>query len=135
METSHLDLAPITRHLRAKASSNLLVAAVHHLNVLEQLINENLSITELQQKLNLRERPAMVLFPALCAMGILKFNPDGKLQLTDLGMYLTSACPVNLTGYTGLENLAFDGADRHPSSRAGPLDREGSGLELTNAAF
>lgn len=98
-----LDLAPITRHLRAKAGSHLFISAVHHLNVFEELIKEPLSITELRQKLHLKERPAMVLFPALCAMNFLKFNIEGKLQLTELGNYLTSACPTNLIGYTGLE--------------------------------
>lgn len=103
MELSRLDLAPITRHLRAKASSQLLVAAVHHLNVLEELVNGPLSVVELQQKLNLKERPAMVLFPALCAMDILKFYPGQELQLTELGKYLTTTHPVNLIGYLGLE--------------------------------
>lgn len=103
MEISRLDLAPITRHLRSKASSNLLVAAVHHLNVLEELINGPLPINELRQKLGLKERPAMVLFPALCAMEILKFNFEGKLELTELGKHLTSTCPANLIGYSGLE--------------------------------
>ena len=103
MQTSQLDLAPITRHLRAKASSQLLVAAVHHLNVLEELTDGPLSIIELQQKLNLKERPAMVLLPALCAMEILEFNAERQLQLTELGKYLTSSYPVNLIGYSGLE--------------------------------
>ncbi len=98
-----LDLAPITRHLRAKASSHLLVAAVHHLAVFEELDKSPKSIVELQQKLHLKERPAMVLFPALCAMGMIQFNTEGQLQLTELGKYLTKACPENLVGYTGLE--------------------------------
>ena len=102
MTLPNLDLAPITRHLRAKASSYLLVAAIHHLNVFEELIKGPLSLIELQ-RLYLKERPAMVLFPALCAMGMLQFNEAGNLQLTELGRYLTSAEPVNLLGYAGLE--------------------------------
>jgi hypothetical protein len=98
-----LDLAPITRHLRAKASSQLLVAAVHHLNIFEEMAEGAFSIHELQERLFLRERPAMVLFPALCAMGMLQFNSEGKLQLTELGKYLTTASPTNLIGYAGLE--------------------------------
>ncbi|MEJ7767794.1 MAG: methyltransferase [Chitinophagaceae bacterium] len=104
MNTLSLDLAPITRHLRSKAGSHLLVAAVHHLNVLEELIKGPLSIFELQQKLALKERPAMVLFPALCAMHILQINEEKKVQLTEMGRYLTSDYPVNLIGYSGLES-------------------------------
>jgi hypothetical protein len=103
MDNKRLDLAPITRHLRAKASSHLLVAAVHHLKVLEELIVKPLSFFELQQQLGLKERPAMVLFPALCAMQILEINSDQKLQLTSIGWYLSSARPTNLIGYCGLE--------------------------------
>ena len=97
------DLAPITRHLRAKASSHLLVAAIHHLNVFETFNGNHLSISELQQMVGLKERPAMVLFPALCAMGLLQYAPDGKLYVSDLGYHVTSACPTNLIGYAGLE--------------------------------
>jgi len=103
MDNSLLDLAPITRQLRAKAGSRLLVAAVHHLHVFEELDNGPKSITELQQKLQLKERPAMVLFPALCAMGMLKFDKEERLCLTELGKYLTLGCKKNLIGYVGLE--------------------------------
>lgn len=103
MTSSPLDLAPITRYLRAKASSHLLVAAVHHLGVFEELDKAPKSIQELQQIMHLKERPAMVLFPALCAMGMMYFNTQRQLQLTELGKYLTKNCPANLIGYAGLE--------------------------------
>ena len=103
MSVPDLDLAPITRHLRAKASSQLLVSAIHHLNVFEELSQGPFSIKELQERLFLRERPAMVLFPALCAMELLSYNADNKLGLTALGKYLTSDIPANLIGYAGLE--------------------------------
>ncbi len=103
MSAPLLDLAPITRYLRAKASSHLLVAAVHHLGVFGELNKGPKSIPEMQQNLHLKERPAMVLFPALCAMGMVQYNTEGKLQLTELGKYLTAACPANLLGYAGLE--------------------------------
>jgi hypothetical protein len=98
-----LDLAPITRHMRAKASSHLLVVAVHHIPVFEVLSKGACSLNELQQKLQLRARPAMVLFPALSAMGLLKWKENDVLQLTELGTYLTTACPSNLIGYAALE--------------------------------
>ena len=98
-----LDLAPITRFLRAKASSHLLVAATHYLPVFEELSKGALSIPEMQERLQLKERPAMVLFPALCAMGMLEFNAESKLRLTETGKYLTAANATNLLGYAGLE--------------------------------
>ncbi|GAB4056167.1 methyltransferase [Spirosoma litoris] len=98
-----LDLAPITRHLRAMFGSRLLLAAVHHLHVFEELKGGPLSITELRNRLQLGERPAMVLFPALCAMELLRFKESGQLAITELGHYLTQTQTPNLTGYTGLE--------------------------------
>ncbi|WP_080055122.1 methyltransferase [Spirosoma aerolatum] len=101
--SASLDLAPITRHLRAMFGSRLLIAAVHHLPVFEELGTESLSIEALRTRLNLAERPAMVLFPALCAMDLLAFDQQGRLYITELGKYVTQANTPNLTGYLGLE--------------------------------
>lgn len=98
-----LDLAPITRYFRAKAGSDLLVAAVHHFHVFEELKKGPLSIDELKRNLGLEDRPAMVLFPALCAMGMIKFGDAGKFVLTEFGNFLCSSCPSNLIGYLGLD--------------------------------
>ncbi|GAA4459453.1 methyltransferase [Nibrella saemangeumensis] len=84
-------------------SSRLLIAAVHHLYVFEELATSPLSIEDLQTRLGLKERPAMVLFPALCAMGMLAFNRANQLQLTDLGTCLTYRANPNLAAYVGLE--------------------------------
>lgn len=46
----------------------------------------------------------MVLFPALCAMELLKFDNEKKLYLTALGKFLVRTTPGNLIGYTGLES-------------------------------
>ena len=98
------DPAPITRHLRAMYGSRLLLAAVHHLTVFEVLSTAGpLPLTELSSGLGLAERPAMVLFPALCAMDLLHYDTSGQLSITDLGRYLTQGHTPNLTGYTGLE--------------------------------
>jgi hypothetical protein len=102
METPVLDLAPITRHLRAMASSWVLVVAVHHIKVFEALSGSALSWPELQQKLGLKDRPMSVLVPALLAMELLTLR-QGELALTQLGRFLTAACPANLIGYVGLE--------------------------------
>lgn len=47
MEMHPLDLAPITRHLRAMASSRLLVTAVHHIPVFETLQKGPLAMADL----------------------------------------------------------------------------------------
>lgn len=103
MQYPLLDLAPITRILRAVASSRLLIAAVHHLPVFECLEKGPLSIEELRHLLGLKERPAMVLFPSLCAMGLLAFDSEDNLLITPLGKYLLVSSSPNLTGYVGLE--------------------------------
>lgn len=98
-----MDLAPITRHVRAMYSSRLLIAAVHHLNVFEHLAHGPLFPADLQARLGLRERPAKVLLPALCAMGMLEYDLMGKLQLTDIGTHLTRESIPTLADYAGLE--------------------------------
>lgn len=103
LNNPQFDLAPITRHLRAMYGSRLLVAAVHHLHVFDQLSDGPLSLAEISHKLGLSERPAMVLFPALCAMELLAYDEAGQLSITELGRYLTQSQTPNLTGYTGLE--------------------------------
>ncbi|MEZ0610632.1 methyltransferase [Fibrella sp. WM1] len=97
------DPAPITRQLRAMFGSRLLLAAVHHLTVFEVLSGGPLSLAELCDRLGLAERPAMVLFPALCAMKLLRYDEHGRLEITDLGRFVTQHQTPNLTGYTGLE--------------------------------
>jgi len=98
-----LDLAPITRHLRAMYGSRLLVAAVHHFGVFELLEDGPLSLDALQRRTGLAERPALVLFPALCAQGMLRWEGPGRLALTELGRYLVPSTTPNLAGYAGLE--------------------------------
>lgn len=136
MIATPLDLAPITRYLRAKASSYLLVAAVNHLGVFEQLSNEPKSMAEMQHILHLKERPAMVLFPALIAMGMLQIDKEGKLSLTEIGKFLTASNPANLIGYCGLETqdagvlqmvewLRNDGPENAPEGFSYVKDEQG----------
>lgn len=103
LNPSQPDLAPITRHLRAMYGSRLLLAAVHHLNLFEVIGTEPVSLADLGNRLELGERPMMVLIPALCAMGLLAYDEAGQVIVTDLGSYLTLSQSPNLTGYTGLE--------------------------------
>ncbi|HEY0109253.1 MAG TPA: methyltransferase, partial [Fibrella sp.] len=93
---SQPDPAPITRQLRAMYGSRLLLAAVHHLHVFELLSTGPLSLAELSSRLGLAERPAMVLFPALCAMELLGYDEQGRLSLSPFGRYLTQEQTPNL---------------------------------------
>lgn len=96
------DPAPIVHHLRAVHQTRILVAAVNHLNVLEQFTNGPKSLAELQESLKLKDRPALVLFPSLCSMGIIRKDSSGKFGITDLGRFLTSGAKPNLISYLGL---------------------------------
>ncbi len=97
-----LDIVPITRYLRAKAGSHMLVAAVHHLNVFEILSEGSRTIAQMKEQLQLADRPAMVLFPALCAMDLVQKEGEA-LSLTPLGTFLSKKNANNLIGYAGLE--------------------------------
>ncbi|MBD2752237.1 methyltransferase [Spirosoma validum] len=117
------DPAPITRHLRAMFGSRLLIAAVHHLHVFDELSKGPLPMAELSSRLRLRERPAMVLFPALCAMNLLDYDENGLLSITELGWYITKSHNPSLAGYVELEKDdpgAFEMAVRLKND--GPLD-------------
>jgi hypothetical protein len=84
-------------------SSRLLIVAIHHFPVFEILSEGPMTSEKLREIIGLAERPAMVLFPALCAMGMLARDPAGLLSLTDMGRYLTTTSAPNLLGYTALE--------------------------------
>jgi len=98
-----MDPAPITRHLRAKAGSHLLVAAVHHFHVFDLLSAAPLTLQECMQALQINQRPAMVLLPALCAMNLLRFTKEGNLDITELGHFLCRQHPASLAGYLSLD--------------------------------
>lgn len=103
MADFYVDPAPVTRHLRSRATSDLLVAAVVYFNVFDVLIEGPLGFDELSRQLQLKRRPAMVLLPALCAMGFLEYNRSGLLELTAQGRFLVSSSSPNLTGYVQLD--------------------------------
>lgn len=101
--TMNLDPTPVTRHLRAMYGSRVLIAAVCHLRVFDLLAEQPLSLAECGRQLGLAPRPAMVLFPTLLGMGLLEWQPDGRLGVSDTGRYLTSGAVPSLIGYVGLE--------------------------------
>ena len=97
------DLAVITRQLRAMYGSRLLIAAVSHLQAFEAVAEAPRTAEELRTTLGLPERSAMVLFPALRAMGLLAADTGGRLRLTEAGSHLLTSVTPNLAGYVGLE--------------------------------
>jgi hypothetical protein len=137
--SSELDLAPITRHLRAMYSSRLLVAAVCHLKVFEHFGDEPRSLLELRHRLGLEDRPVKVLFPALCAMGLLRVDRSGRLSPTEEGRHLTTALTPNLIDYVGLEandpgviemfqRLKYDGPIRDSDELAYVMEKDSPSL-------
>jgi hypothetical protein len=93
------DPASVLNALRAVYETRLLVAATHHLDVFEQFAPGAQTLESLRARLGMAERPAMVLFPALCAMGLLRRDAAGMLDLTDAGRALVRAHEPNLLGY------------------------------------
>jgi hypothetical protein len=98
-----IDLAPITQHFRAMYRSRLLVTAVTHFPVFAQFADGPLTFAELGARVGLKERPTMVLIPALCAMGLLAVDKDGKVNVTAYGRALSPTTTPNLISYMGLE--------------------------------
>jgi hypothetical protein len=121
MSRPFADPATVLNSLRAAYQTRLLVAATHHLDVFGQFDDGPQSPETLRARLGLAERPAWVLFPALCAMGLLRRDPaSGDFALTDAGLALTRRTQPNLLGYLEFsaedpdvlemaERLRFDG--------------------------
>ncbi|PQJ29410.1 hypothetical protein [Rubritalea profundi] len=80
-----IDLSPITRYLSDLNGSQILVAACCHLNIFEELSSEPQAFEVLQKNLGLKDRPMMVIFPVLNAMGLVYFHDNKDVVLTELG--------------------------------------------------
>ncbi len=98
-----LDPTPIFEAFRGSYATELLTAAVAHLDVFGRLAPGPLTIDELRRTLGLAERPAAVLVTALRAMGLLAADAAGRLSLTDLAReHLTPGADFDVSGYIGL---------------------------------
>ena len=96
------DPAPIFDHFRGHYATELLVAAVTHFNVFGRLAAGPKTHDELRTEVGLAERPAVVLFTALKAMGLLAADADGRLHSTPLAReHLAPGEPFDVSDYLG----------------------------------
>ncbi|HEV7225441.1 MAG TPA: methyltransferase, partial [Pirellulales bacterium] len=78
------DPTPIFEIFRGNHGTELLAAAVAHLNVFGRLAGGAKDYEALRRELDLSQRAAAVLFAALRAMGLLSLDQRGRLELTPL---------------------------------------------------
>ncbi|QOV91825.1 methyltransferase [Humisphaera borealis] len=78
------DPTPIFEHYRGSYGTELLTAAVEHLNLFSHLAHAPMSLTALRSALGLAERPATVLLVALRAMGLVAGRWPDQLELTPI---------------------------------------------------
>jgi predicted O-methyltransferase YrrM len=97
------DPTPIFEAFRGSYGTQLLTAAVAHFQLFDHLVDGPLPFTDLRNKLELEQRPAIVLVTALRAMGLLEKNTDESIELTPLARgHLVSDAPFAVAGYIGL---------------------------------
>ncbi|MFG0295539.1 MAG: methyltransferase [Maioricimonas sp. JB045] len=84
VDSPRTDPTSIFELFRGSYGTELLVAAVAHFNLFGRLAREPRTFSDLQQDLNLAERPTVVLTTALRAMGLLAVDDQGRLALTPL---------------------------------------------------
>jgi len=98
-----IDPTPIFEIFRGSYATELLAAAVAHLSVFSHLKGGALSFDALREKTGLAPRPAVVLFTALRAMGLLATNSKGDFELTALAReHLVPGGDFDVSGYLGL---------------------------------
>lgn len=94
---------------RAAQLSHLLVAAVTEFDVGAALAGGPLAYADLCERLELADRPAIVLLTALRAMELIDVDAEGRLHLTEYGREkLSPSSPFHLRGYIGLGVFSGD---------------------------
>lgn len=97
------DPTPIFEFFRGNHATELLTAAVAHLDVFGKLGGRALAFTELRDQLGLADRAANVLVTALRAFGLLAADAAGKLHATDVAReHLVPGGPFAVADYIGL---------------------------------
>jgi SAM-dependent methyltransferase len=97
------DPTPIFEHFRGSYATELLTAAVAHFNLFGLLAEGPLPQDELQSRLGLQRRPALVLLTALRAMGLLTSDAAGDVALAPLAReHLVPGGEFDVGDYVGL---------------------------------
>ena len=97
------DPTPIFELFRGNHATEILVAAVCHLQIFEHLRGEPQSWEELKACIQLEERPMHVVMTALQAMGLLKKEADGNYSSTELtAEHIGDFLDFGIDGYIGL---------------------------------
>ena len=97
------DPTPIFELYRGNLATELLTAAVAHFNIFGRLAAGPRTVESLREELGLAERPAVVLFTALRAMGLLHLAGQDRLDRTPLAReHLEPGCTFDVGGYVGL---------------------------------
>src|SRR5687768_2973014 len=98
--TPQHDTTTFLDEFRAAHLSHLLVAAVTEFDVGSALTAGPLSFTDLCERLELADRPAIVLLTALRSMGLIDVDDENRLALTPYGREkLSPESPFHLRGY------------------------------------
>jgi SAM-dependent methyltransferase len=97
------DPTPIFEIFRGSYGTELLTAAVVEFDLFRRLAKQPKSFDELREEIGLQRRPAVVLFTALRAMGLLTTNSEKRLSLTPLGHeHLVAGSEFDVSGYIAL---------------------------------
>lgn len=97
------DPTPIFEAFRGNFGTELLTAAVAHLNLFGELAHRPMTAEELAGKLGLDRRPATVLLTALRAMDLLAIDQQRRLALTTLAReHLVPNGDFDVGAYLGL---------------------------------
>lgn len=98
-----VDPTPIFEVFRGSYGSELLTAANAHFQVFSMLHEQAMSISELRARIGLELRPAVVLFTALRAMGLLEMDEMERLTVSELGReHLIPGSEFYVGDYVGL---------------------------------
>ncbi len=98
-----IDPTPLFELFRGNHATDLLTAAVSHLDIFSHLAARPVDIVELRSALGLAERPSVVLVTALKAFGLITEDAEGRLNLTALASeHLVPGGAFDVSGYVGL---------------------------------
>lgn len=98
-----IDPTPIFEFFRGSYGTELLTAAIGHFKVFAILNERALSFAELQNRLDLKTRPTVVLLTALRAFGLVEQNDDGHFRLSEMAeQHLVPGAEFEVSDYVGL---------------------------------